>query len=151
EKLAGLLMRTRAATGRQADALTVYETLRTRLADELGIDPGPQLRAGHLEVLRGEITAPTAPADRARTNLRAPLTSFVGRDDDVARVRKTMETGRLVTPVGPGGAGKTRLAAEVASGLRDDAAGGPPDGSRPDGIWIVELASVTDPADVPKA
>jgi predicted ATPase/DNA-binding SARP family transcriptional activator len=151
EKLAGLLMRIRAATGRQADALAVYETLRTRLSDELGIDPGPQVRAVHLEVLRGEITGPTAPADRARTNLRAPLTSFVGRDDDVARVRKTMEAGRLVTLVGPGGAGKTRLAAEVASGLRDDAAGGPPDGSRPDGIWIVELASVTDAADVPKA
>ena len=149
EKLTGLLMRALAATGRQADAVAAYAALRTRLADELGLDPGPQLRAVHLEVLRGEITAP--PAARARTNLRAQLTSFVGREDEVARVRKSLDSYRLVTLVGPGGAGKTRLAAEVAAGARDDAAGGAPDGNWPDGIWMAELASVTDAADVPKA
>ena len=149
EKLTGLLMRALAATGRQADAVAAYAALRTRLADELGLDPGPQLRAVHLEVLRGEITAP--PAARARTNLRAQLTSFVGREDEVARVRKSLDSYRLVTLVGPGGAGKTRLAAEVAAAARDDAAGGTPDGNWPDGIWMAELASVTDAADVPKA
>jgi len=146
EQLTGLLMRALAATGQQAKALVAYEGLRARLADELGIDPGPQLRAVHLEVLRGEVAVASAPADRARTNLRAQLTSFVGRQDDVLRLRKTLETYRLVTLVGPGGAGKTRLAAEVAAGVRDDAAGG-----EPDGIWMAELASVTDAADVPKA
>jgi predicted ATPase/DNA-binding SARP family transcriptional activator len=161
EKLAGLLVRALAAAGRQADALAAYEALRTRLADELGLDPGPQLQAVHLEVLRGEIAGPPAPAGRSRTNLRAQLTSFVGREDEVARVRTTLESRRLVTLVGPGGAGKTRLAAEVATGLRDDPAGGTPGGTWPDGarsdgawsdgIWIVELASVTDAADVPKA
>jgi predicted ATPase/DNA-binding SARP family transcriptional activator len=149
EKLTGLLMRALAATGRQADAVAAYAALRTRLADELGLDPGPQLRAVHLEVLRGETTAP--PAARARTNLRAQLTSFVGREDEVARVRKSLDSYRLVTLVGPGGAGKTRLAAEVAAAARDDAAGGTPDGNWPDGIWMAELASVTDAADVPKA
>jgi predicted ATPase len=64
----------------------------------------------------------------------------------VLRLRKTLESYRLVTLVGPGGAGKTRLAAEVAAGVRDDATGG-----EPDGIWMAELASVTDAADVPKA
>jgi predicted ATPase len=146
EKLTGLLMRALAATGQQAKALAAYAALRTRLADELGIDPGPQLQAVHLEVLRGEVAAALAPADQARTNLRAQLTSFVGRQDEVLRLRKTLESYRLVTLVGPGGAGKTRLAAEVAAGVRDDATGG-----EPDGIWMAELASVTDAADVPKA
>ena len=146
EKLAGLLMRALAATGRQANALAAYEALRTRLADELGVDPGPQLQAVHLEVLRGEIAMAPPSADRARTNLRAQLTSFVGRRGDVVRLRKTLESYRLVTLVGPGGAGKTRLAAEVAAGVREDAVG-----DAADGIWMAELASVTDAADVPKA
>jgi predicted ATPase/DNA-binding SARP family transcriptional activator len=146
EKLTGLLMRALAATGRQANALAAYEALRNRLADELGIDPGPQLQAVHLEVLRGEIELAAPAHDRARTNLRAQLTSFVGRQDDVIKLRKTLESYRLVTLVGPGGAGKTRLAAEVVAGVRDDAAGG-----EPDGVWMAELASVTDAADVPKA
>ena len=151
EKLTGLLMRALAATGRQANALGAYEALRARLADELGIDPGPQLQAVHLEVLRGEIAVAPAPADRARTNLRAQLTSFVGRQDEVARLRKTLESYRLVTLVGPGGAGKTRLAAEVVAEVRDDAVLRDNGGGAPDGIWMAALASVTDATDVPKA
>jgi predicted ATPase/DNA-binding SARP family transcriptional activator len=174
EKVTGLLMRALAASGRQAEALAAYETIRGRLADELGIDPGAELQAVHLEVLRGEAAArPAVPAHakeaadgtsaasadavpaalRARTNLRAQLTSFVGREDDVARVIKALEQYRLVTLVGPGGTGKTRLAAEVAAVT----AAGAADGTRADadavsdGVWLAELASVTDPGDVPQS
>ncbi|HEX4088358.1 MAG TPA: BTAD domain-containing putative transcriptional regulator [Trebonia sp.] len=168
EKVTGLLMRALAATGRQAEALAAYGAIRERLADELGIDPGAELQAVHLEVLRGEAaagngakaaggpTAPAAAADgavRARTNLRAQLTSFVGREDDVARVAKALGQYRLVTLVGPGGTGKTRLAAEVAAAAAASAADGGDGASAgdddvSDGVWLAELASVTDPADV---
>jgi predicted ATPase/DNA-binding SARP family transcriptional activator len=155
EKLTALVMRALAASGRQADALAAHGLLRTRLADELGIDPGAGVQAVHLEVLRGQAPAPagpapaagrTQPAERARTNLRAPLTSFIGREDEVARVGAALDSYRLVTLVGPGGAGKTRLATEVAASV----AGKARDGA-PDGVWLAELASVTDAADVPHA
>ncbi|MGH8962329.1 MAG: BTAD domain-containing putative transcriptional regulator [Jatrophihabitantaceae bacterium] len=144
ERLAGQLVRALATTGRQADALTAYERVRARLADELGVDPSADLQATHLAVLRGElVSAAAAHEGRARrTNLKAQLTSFVGRDDEVARIGKSLEENRLVTLVGPGGAGKTRLAAESVAKIVDTA---------PDGIWFVELASVTDAADMPQA
>jgi len=145
EKLTALLMRALAATGRQADALAAYEVLRARLADELGIDPGAEVQAVHLEVLRGKVAMPERPA-RGRSNLRAQLTSFVGREDEVDRVGKALVSYRLVTLVGPGGTGKTRLATEAAA--RVAAVFGE---LAPDGVWLAELASVTDAADVPLA
>ena len=70
-----------------------------------------------------------------RTNLRTPLTSFVGRDADVAVVSELVDDYRLTTLVGPGGFGKTRLAAEVSRAMLDQL---------PDGVWLVELAAVSD-------
>jgi predicted ATPase/DNA-binding SARP family transcriptional activator len=170
ERVTALLMRVLAATGRQADALTAYESLRTRLADELGIDPGEQVQAVHLEVLRGKVEAAQAVRSGLRggrrANLRAQLTSFVGREDEVSRVGTALASYRLVTLVGPGGAGKTRLATEVAAqvaaggadGLRAGAGpGAAADAAMgtgeiaPDGVWMAELGSVTDAADVPQA
>jgi predicted ATPase len=149
EKVTALLMRALAATGRQAEALAAYENLRARLADELGIDPGAHMQAVHLEVLRGKADAAGngRPPGR-RTNVRAQLTSFVGREDEVGRVRKALATYRLVTLVGPGGAGKTRLANEVAARVSASTGAGE---LVPDGAWVAELASVTDAADVPQA
>ena len=90
ERLVGILMRALSQAGRPADALAVYERARTALADELGTYPSPDLSNLHTAVLRGEIgPTPTTAVDDTvrRTNLRAGLTSFVGRDADVAQVR----------------------------------------------------------------
>ncbi|MFF3874288.1 BTAD domain-containing putative transcriptional regulator [Streptomyces sp. NPDC001978] len=83
--------------------------------------------------------APTTPRPG---NLPARLTSFVGRETDMLAIRDDLATARLVTLLGPGGAGKTRLSQEVAEGVRDAA---------PDGVWLAELAPVDDPDAVPEA
>jgi predicted ATPase/DNA-binding SARP family transcriptional activator len=144
ERLVGALMRALSDAGRPAEALAVYERTRAVLAEQLGTDPSPQLSALHIALLRGEMPLAPAPiADLgAPTNLPAPLTSFIGRDADVARVIELTEEYRLTTLVGPGGAGKTRLAIEASRPLLD---------RTPDGIWLVELDRVTDPADLPAA
>jgi len=140
ERFATLLIQALYAAGRQADALARYERARATLADQLGVDPSAELKAAHLSVLRGEpAAAPTAPV--RRNNLRATLTSFVGRDEQLVQIGNLLSQSRLVTLVGPGGAGKTRLAGEVASTLAANAT---------DGVWLAELAPVTDPADVPQ-
>ncbi len=140
ERLRGQYMRVLCAAGRRADALATYDDVRRLLADELGVDPSPELQAVHLAVLRGE--AGGAARARRAGNLRARLTSFIGREEEIERVGKLLEENRLVTLTGPGGAGKTRLAVEAAERLTD---------RMPGGVWLVELAPVGDPAEVPHA
>ncbi|MFI6013914.1 AfsR/SARP family transcriptional regulator [Streptomyces sp. NPDC051243] len=88
--------------------------------------------------------APTAPPPHPHPtgNLRARLTSFVGREADIEAIRGDLTTARLVTLLGPGGAGKTRLSQEAAESVR---------GAAPDGVWLAELAPVDDPQAVPEA
>src|SRR5580693_8047177 len=136
ERLAAALMRALVAAGRDTEALLAYQRTREALADALGVDPSPELSALHVALLRGELGRPEQ--DR-KTNLRAELTSFVGKDADVAAVRELIAEHRLTTLIGPGGSGKTRLAGETARTLLGDL---------PDGAWIVELASIGASGDV---
>ncbi|RZB16279.1 AfsR family transcriptional regulator [Streptomyces sp. F001] len=140
EPLQALRLRALRDAGRAAEALAAYEDVRQLLADRLGADPGAELRALHGELLSPE-DVPQAPS-RPLGNLRARLTSFVGRDDDIEAIRGDLATARLVTLLGPGGAGKTRLSQEAAETVRDAAR---------DGVWLAELAPVDDPAAVPEA
>ena len=80
-----------------------------------------------------------APAGAPGRGLLVPLTSFVGRAAEVAELRAAVGSERLVTAIGPGGVGKTRLAAAVAAEVSDD---------RRDGVWFVDLVPVTDPAQI---
>lgn len=158
EALLAQLMRALVATGRPAEALAAYESGRERLADALGADPGPQLRAVHLAVLNhdrsalrlGTTTAAAAPpatappatvaADGGRTSrLRRSVTPLLGRDGELAVVEALLDDARLVTLLGPGGVGKTRFANEI--GLRRlDRTGRP--------VHLVELAGLRDGDDV---
>jgi predicted ATPase/DNA-binding SARP family transcriptional activator len=239
EPLRALHIRALREAGRPADALEAYEAVRRTLAETLGADPGPELRALYAELLGGTTPAsaprgtaggaarpasgdvtrnaadagapataraaarlparenPAAPADLTapapsaaparppahgtavppaasaapapappgahapaaqdagppRTpapdnagpgagNRRARLTSFVGREAELAALRADLAAARLVTLTGPGGTGKTRLSQE----LGDLTAG-----EWPDGVWYVELAPVDDPRTVPEA
>ncbi|WP_317453409.1 BTAD domain-containing putative transcriptional regulator, partial [Streptomyces sp. CBMA291] len=104
--------------------------------------PGP---APHQDPIPGSAPSPgQGPFPERPGNLRARLTSFVGRDEEIAALQEDLRVSRLVTLLGPGGAGKTRLSQEAAE--RGAQAGG-----WPDGVWVAELAAVTDPEAVTEA
>ncbi|MFE2166049.1 BTAD domain-containing putative transcriptional regulator, partial [Streptomyces sp. NPDC059447] len=214
EPLQALRIRALRDAGRPAEALAAYDAVRRDLADRLGADPGPVLRALHAELLSparpltpggsgsgagvpypGAFAGPGAqspgdggsghgphtpaaagtghPAQPGRApgtagavggsghgaaagpgsgsesaprqgNLRARLTTFVGREDDIGVIGDDLARARLVTLLGPGGAGKTRLSQEAAEAHAVR-------GHWPDGVWLVELAPVDDPEDVAEA
>ncbi|MEN3301005.1 BTAD domain-containing putative transcriptional regulator [Pseudonocardia sp.] len=116
EAVAGL-MRALVASGRQGDALGAYTRLRTRLADELGLDPSPELRELERQVLNQEVPAPHVIG--GGPVVRLPVSSFVGRTEELAAGADLLGRCRVVTLCGPGGAGKTRLARHLAAGIAD--------------------------------
>jgi predicted ATPase/DNA-binding SARP family transcriptional activator len=135
--------------GRQKDALEAYRRARGMLVEELGIEPGPRLRALEAAILRQEptLTAPASGPNGPDTNVRArpepalpaPPTRLIGRERELAEVDALFseDGARLVTLTGPGGAGKTRLALAVAERLATRA---------PDGARFIDLSATPDPA-----
>ncbi|MFG1609553.1 BTAD domain-containing putative transcriptional regulator [Actinoplanes sp. NPDC049265] len=138
EAAAALLVRVLAAQGRDAEALDLVEQVRAEVADRYGADPSPILAETHVALLRGQLVAtrPRRPGTLPATWRRA-ATPLVGRDADVAAVGRALRSAPLVTIVATGGAGKTRLAAEIA---RAAAGSGP--------VHVVELAGLRSPAEV---
>jgi predicted ATPase/DNA-binding SARP family transcriptional activator len=152
ETFAEQRMRALAATGRTGEALAAYEQCRSYLADQLGADPSPALRKLHTNLLRGQAETPpptpqrdaasVPPRDGRRHNLRRGLTSFVGREAELAELKRSFAGSRLTTVLGPGGAGKTRTATEAGLGWLDD--GG-------SACWMIELAPIQNPQNIPGA
>ncbi len=139
-------------SGRQADALARYRALQQRLRDELGVDPAPWVQSLHERILRqdGSLAPSWVPAGRRGAGASGvaggggtpPVVGaepLFGRDEERARLAELVSEGRLVTLIGPGGVGKTRLAEQVAAEVacRFD-----------DGVVSDSLASVRDPDDV---
>ncbi|WP_324197475.1 AfsR/SARP family transcriptional regulator [Nocardia abscessus] len=158
------LLRLLAAAGRANEALESFAAFRSRLADQLGADPGPALSAAHTAILRGEPIGRSRPAvggvvppsanggprsgfaadstplagatvaaepQATAIGLRAAPNALLGRTDDLAALTALLRDSRVVTVLGPGGAGKTRVVNELGARVA---------GARP--VALVELASV---------
>jgi predicted ATPase/DNA-binding SARP family transcriptional activator len=133
ERTAIARMRALAREGRSAEALRAAHELRRSLGEQTGLDPSPAFAAAEREIA-ADPPAP-APPPAPSTPLRArPATPFVGRHRELALVRRELDAARVLTVVGPGGVGKTRLALEVAADERDSGRA----------VYVVEMATVED-------
>ena len=148
------LMRLYAFLGRRREALRQYERLRDALFRELGAEPEAATVRLHEEIWAGTFPPASAPlaagspseelpaaGEGGRHNLPLARTSFVGREREKLEVKRLLAMTRLLTLTGAGGCGKTRLALEVVRDLV---------GAYPDGVWLVELAPLSDPTLVPQ-
>jgi len=123
--------------GRQADALATYQRVRTRLADELGLFPGPQLQQLEQQILNHD-PAIRGPDRAAAGNLPSLSAELVGRDTEIGALSDLLHSKRLVEIVGPGGIGKTAIA--IATGRRLSEV--------PGGVWLARLEAATTADDV---
>ncbi|HUA06524.1 MAG TPA: BTAD domain-containing putative transcriptional regulator [Solirubrobacteraceae bacterium] len=148
ERLAGQLMTALYRSGRQTEALDVYQRTRTQLAEELGLEPGPTLRALQAQILaqtpalqKGVADRPLTPGQHSRRRLPSPATPTIGREQELRDITDLFNRSgaRVVTLTGPGGVGKTRLALVVAHALEHEFE---------HGVYWVELAGLTRSEDV---
>jgi predicted ATPase/DNA-binding SARP family transcriptional activator/tetratricopeptide (TPR) repeat protein len=140
ERLWGQLMLAQYRSERQADALRTFQRARASLIEEMGLEPGAELRALEQSILDRR---PTLDLDTPRTaatvvampttNVRPELSTYVGRANEMAAVTDLLADRRLVTLLGPGGVGKTRMATEIALRSHD---------LWPEGAWMIELGDV---------
>ena len=139
ERLWAQLMLALYRSGRQAEALETFQEARRVFADELGLEPGPDLRRLQEAILSHDPAIAAVPVDRRRRgNLPAASTSFVGREEELGHVAALLHEHRLVTLTGPPGVGKSRLAVETARSLEQEF---------PDGVWLVDFARAGAAAD----
>jgi predicted ATPase/DNA-binding SARP family transcriptional activator len=147
ERLRAQLMLALYRSERQADALQAYQDARRTLVEELGIEPGERLRELERAVLAQDPALATPAVETAEmpaSRLPVPPTRTFGRDEDreaVSQLLRRTEV-RLVSLIGPGGVGKTRLALDVARGLEPEFR---------DGGWFVSLAATATAEHVPGA
>jgi predicted ATPase/DNA-binding SARP family transcriptional activator len=127
-----------AALGRRWDAIESYEQLRHALDEQYAAEPEQETKALYRRLLTGDTIRAAPP----RTNLPAPVSSFIGRQRELRELTAILGHTRLLTLTGPGGAGKTRLALELARRAVGEQRFG-------DGIWLVELARVKEGELVP--
>ncbi|WP_219470792.1 AfsR/SARP family transcriptional regulator, partial [Nonomuraea rhizosphaerae] len=150
---------------RRGESLECYRTVTGLLAAELGVDPGQELRTLHHRLLTADPALASAGGyDRGPLptgNLPAEVTTFVGRERQLAELRRLLGTARLVTLTGVGGVGKTRLALRAAAAAAaspaaspaasaalpvPSAAGAAGGASFPHGVWLADLGPLAEPA-----
>ena len=144
EHARAILMEALYLLGRHTEALDIYQSWRSQLAEEHGLEPSPALRRLEGQILQHTLAGSEARRGRARwtADVPRPVSSFFGRDDDLREAAGLLGEVRLVTLWGPGGVGKTRLALELAAEV----------GSRySDGVYMCDLAVVERPEDVTRA
>ncbi|MDZ7801510.1 MAG: BTAD domain-containing putative transcriptional regulator [Trueperaceae bacterium] len=135
------LMRVYARAGDRGAAARQFQTLTQALHDELAVAPDEHSVALHRDIASGRVgsVAGDSLVSPRRSNLPAPLSSFVGRASELERIPSLVRQKRLVTLVGPGGCGKTRLALEIGTHLMD---------AFEHGVFLVELAATAGAEDV---
>ena len=128
-----------ARSGRRTAALEQYEKCLSLLKEKLGVDPQESTVQLYQKIKKNELVAELPQRkilDIPSNNLPIQLTSFIGREREIAEIIGLLKNTRLMTLTGVGGCGKTRLGLQVASNLVEDYS---------DGAWLVELASLSDP------